>query len=151
LLKALDGQRYDTLVDRFDAALTGLEPSDSKETLRSLARRELKRLRRDVRALEHEPPDDALHALRKRGKRTRYAYELSGAKGVVKRAKAFQDILGEHQDSVVAEERLRALSHDAPADQALAAGLLIEQERAHRTDARASWRKAWRQLERAAK
>jgi CHAD domain-containing protein len=70
---------------------------------------------------------------------------------VVKRAKAFQDILGEHQDSVVAEERLRALSHDAPADQALAAGLLIEQERAHRTDARASWRKAWRQLERAAK
>jgi hypothetical protein len=60
-------------------------------------------------------------------------------------------VLGEHQDSVVAEERLRALSQDAPADQALAAGLLIERERARRTKARASWRTAWRQLERAAK
>ena len=151
LLKALDGQRYDTLVDRFDEVITTLEPNASTVTLKSLAQRELKRLRRDVRALEENPPDDALHALRKRGKRTRYAYELSGDKTVVKHAKAFQDVLGEHQDSVVAEERLRALSHDAPADQALAAGLLVEQERGHRADARASWRKAWRRLDRAAK
>ena len=151
LLKALDGQRYDTLVDRFDDVLTTLEPRESKTTLESLARREFNRLRRDVQALDEEPHDDALHALRKRGKRARYAHELSGAKAVVKRAKALQDVLGEHQDSVVAEERLRALSHDAPADQALAAGLLIEQERAHRAEARASWRKAWRQLERTAK
>jgi CHAD domain-containing protein len=150
-LKALDGQRYDTLVDRFEVALTTLEPSEGKATLESLARRELKRLRRDVRALDREPTDDALHALRKRGKRARYAHELSGDKAVVKRAKAFQDVLGEHQDSVVAEERLRALSHDAPSDQALAAGLLIEHERTRRAAARGAWRKAWRQLERAAK
>lgn len=151
LLKALDGQRYDALLDQFEQALTALEPSASKVTLESLARRELNRLRRDVRALDEEPADDALHALRKRGKRVRYAHELSGAKAIVKRAKAFQEVLGEHQDSVVAEERLRALSHDAPADQALAAGLLIEHERARRTRARVSWRKAWRELERAAK
>jgi CHAD domain-containing protein len=151
LLKALDGQRYDTLVDRFDEVLTTLEPSDSKATLENLARREFKRLRREVLALDQEPADDALHALRKRGKRVRYAYELSGSKTVVKRAKTFQDVLGEHQDSVVAEERLRALAHEAPADQALAAGLLIDRERARRTEARASWPKAWRQLERAAK
>ena len=104
-----------------------------------------------MRALDKKPADDALHALRKRGKRTRYAHELSGAKAVVKRAKALQDVLGEHQDSVVAEERLRALSHEAPADQALAAGLLIEHERARRARSRASWRKVWRELERAAK
>jgi CHAD domain-containing protein len=151
LLKALDGQRYDTLVDRFDEVLTTLEPSDSKATLENLAQREFKRLRRDVQALDQEPADDALHALRKRGKRVRYAHELSGAKAVVNRAKAFQDVLGEHQDSAVAEDRLRALSQDAPADQALAAGLLIERERARRAKARASWRTAWRQLERAAR
>jgi CHAD domain-containing protein len=151
LLKVLDGQRYDTLVDRFDEVLTTLEPSDSKATLENLAQREFKRLRRDVQALDQEPADDALHALRKRGKRVRYAHELSDAKAVVKRAKAFQDVLGEHQDSVVAEERLRALSHDAPADQALAAGLLVERERARRAKARASWRTAWRQLERIAR
>jgi CHAD domain-containing protein len=151
LLKALDGQRYDALLDQFEEVLTTLEPSASTVTLDSLARRELNRLRRDVRALDQEPADVVLHALRKRGKRVRYAHELSGAKAVVRRAKAFQDVLGEHQDSVVAEERLRALAHDAPADQSLAAGLLIEHERSHRARARASWRKAWRELERAAR
>jgi CHAD domain-containing protein len=151
LLKALDSQRYDALLDRFEQLVTTLEPTASKATLGKLAERELDRLRRDVRALGEEPDDTALHGLRKRGKRVRYAYELAGAKAVVKRAKAFQDVLGEHQDSVVAEERLRAISQDAPADQALAAGLLIERERARRTGARASWRKVWRELERAAR
>jgi CHAD domain-containing protein len=151
MLKALDGNRYDALIDRFDETLTTLEPTESTTTLASLAQRELKRLRRDVRALDRDPADDALHALRKRGKRTRYAHELAGKKAVVKQAKQLQDVLGEHHDSVVAEERLRALAHDAPADQALAAGLLIEQERTKRSAARASWRKTWRQLERAAK
>ncbi len=78
----------------------------------------------------------------------RYAHELAGAKGVVQRAKTFQDVLGEHQDSVVAEERLRALSHDAPADQALAAGLLVARERDRRRSARSAWPKAWRALAR---
>ena len=150
LLKALDGQRYDALIDRFDETLTTLEPAESTTTLKSLARRELKRLRRDVRALDPAPTDDVLHALRKRGKRMRYANELAGANAIVEHAKEFQDVLGEHHDSVVAEERLRALAHDAPSDQALAAGLLIEQERANRKVTRASWRKVWRKLERAA-
>jgi CHAD domain-containing protein len=151
LLKALDSERYDALLDRFEELVTTLEPTASKATLGKLAERELDRLRRDVKALDEEPEDAALHGLRKRGKRVRYAYELAGAKAVVKRAKAFQDVLGEHQDSVVAEERLRAISQDAPADQALAAGLLIERERARRARARASWRKVWRELERAAR
>jgi CHAD domain-containing protein len=151
MLKAFDGQRYEALIDRFDETLTALAPTESTATLASLAQRELKRLRRDVRALDPDPADDALHALRKRGKRTRYAHELADKKAVVKRTKELQDVLGEHHDSVVAEERLRALSHDAPADQALAAGLLIEQERTKRRAARASWRKVWQRLERAAK
>ena len=151
LLKALDGERYDALIDRFDETLTALEPTDSTATLASLARREFKRLRSDVRALDHEPADDALHAIRKRGKRTRYAYELSGDRAVVKRARELQDVLGEHHDSVVAEERLRELAHNAPGDQALAAGLLIGKERARRNSVRDSWPKTWRQLQRAAK
>ena len=58
-------------------------------------------------------------------------------------------MLGEHQDAVVAEARLRELAARRPA-QALAAGRLIERERARRADARAAWRKAWQRLERAA-
>jgi CHAD domain-containing protein len=150
MLRALDGERYAGVLDRFEETLDALQPSDDKATLDELAERELKRLRRAVRAAGDDAPDEVLHDLRKRGKRTRYAHELAGSARVVKRAKAFQDVLGEHQDSVVAEERLRSLSHEAPADQALAAGLLIERERARRGDARASWRKVWRALERSA-
>jgi CHAD domain-containing protein len=148
LLKTLDGQRYADLLDLYEATLAALEPSESSKTLAQLARREARSLRDAVRTAGDEPLDEQLHDLRKRGKRTRYAHELSGAKRVVRDAKAFQDVLGEHQDSVVAEERLRALSHEAPGDQALAAGLLIERERARRDRARAAWRQAWRRLER---
>jgi CHAD domain-containing protein len=151
MLKALDGRRYADLLDGFDDALAALAPAATGEvTLDILAKRQLKKLRRAVRAAGDDPADDVLHDLRKRGKRARYAYELAGADAVVKRAKAFQDVLGEHQDSTVAEERLRTLSHDAPPDQALAAGRLVERERELRARARASWRAVWRRLERAA-
>jgi CHAD domain-containing protein len=151
LLKALDGNRYAVLLDRFEAMLAELEPGTRKLTLDARAARQLKKLERAVDLIDAEPADTVLHDLRKRGKRVRYAHELSGGKTVVRRAKELQDVLGEHQDSVVAEERLRALSHDAPPDQALAAGLLVERERARRAEARASWRAAWRRLERAAR
>jgi CHAD domain-containing protein len=153
MLKALDGQRYANLLDRFEDTLGELAPATAEITLDNLARRELKRLRQAVRAAGSEPADDVLHDLRKRGKRARYAYELAGEDAVVKRAKALQDVLGEHQDSTVAEDRLRTLSQDAPPDQALAAGRLVERERERelRAAARASWRAVWRRLERAAR
>jgi len=150
LLKALDSERYGNLLDRFESTLGSLEPAANDATLASLARKEMKRLSRETRALSDEPADEELHALRKRCKRARYAYELAGKDAVVSRAKGLQDVLGEHQDSVVAEERLRALASAAPPDQAVAAGRLIERERARRTEARASWHSAWRKLQRAA-
>jgi CHAD domain-containing protein len=99
-----------------------------------------------VKALDDDPPDEALHDLRKRGKRTRYAAELADRDAVVKRAKTFQDVLGAHQDSVVAEGRLRALAASATPVQALAAGRLIEREHARQHDARDTWADAWRKL-----
>ena len=149
LLKALDSDRYFSLLDDVGASIERLAPSGADLTVADLARRELKKLRTRVRAAGNDPADDELHALRKRGKRVRYAYELAGEDAVVKRAKAFQDVLGEHHDSVVAEATLRGLA-TAP-ERALAAGRLIERERTKRADARAAWRGAWRRLQRAAK
>jgi CHAD domain-containing protein len=149
MLKALDGQRYFTILDNFESTLGELTPSDSTTTLGSLADAQMKKLRRAVKALDEDPPDEALHDLRKRGKRTRYAAELADRDAVVKRAKTFQDVLGEHQDSVVAERRLRALASSASPEQALAAGRLIERERARHAEARATWSDAWRRLARA--
>ena len=68
-------------------------------------------------ALGDDAPDEALHAFRIRVKRLRYATELAAhelgrkrADHVVDAAKNVQDVLGEHQDAVVAEERVRAWS-----------------------------------------
>jgi CHAD domain-containing protein len=151
LLKALAGERYLQLLDRFESELAALEPTGADVSLSSLARREVKKLRTAVRALPPNPEDDALHALRKLGKRARYASELAGHGDVVRRAKAFQDVLGEHQDAVVAETRLRALAASASPAEAIAAGRLLEREEARRDAARDAWPAVWRRLERAAR
>ena len=150
LLNALDGARYLALLDSFEAALAALEPGTAGATLDALARRQLGKLDRAVRALGPDPADAELHELRKLGKRARYAFELAGRNRAVRRAQELQDVLGEHQDAVVAEARLRSLAANAPGPQALAAGLLVEGERRRREHARATWRKAWRRLDRAA-
>lgn len=149
MLRTLDGPGYLELLDRFARQLDELAPSDAELSLDSLARKQLRKLRKAARALPAEPTNEDLHSLRKRGKRARYAAELAGRDRVVRRAKHLQDVLGEHQDSVVAEARLRALAADAPGAQALAAGRLVERERERRAEARAAWRAAWRKLERA--
>jgi CHAD domain-containing protein len=150
LLKALSTQRYFALLDQFAVVVASLTPSGSRATLDELAQAQMAKLRRRVRRTGDDPADDDLHALRKCGKRVRYAYELAGDDAVVRRAKAFQDVLGEHQDSVVAETVLRALAAAAP-DRAIVAGRLIDRERAGRGGPRRAWRKAWKQLSRAAK
>jgi len=149
LLRALGSARYLTLLDRFQAELDALEPSGDDVALDALARRELKKLRKAVRELPEEPHDDELHRVRKLGKRARYAAELAGHAAVVRRAKALQDVLGEHQDAVVAEERLRALAAEATPAQALAAGRLVDRERIRRAQTRAAWPAVWRKLKRA--
>jgi len=149
LLKALNSARYFDLLERFPLEIGGLAPSGDDVTLAGVARGELKKLRKRVRNTAADASDTELHSLRKRGKRVRYAYELAGGGSVVKRAKKFQDVLGEHQDSVVAEATLRELAAASP-EQAIVAGRLIEREHRARAAARKSWRKAWKRLVRTA-
>jgi CHAD domain-containing protein len=150
MLKALSGARYFALLDAFAAAIESLTPAGGDATLADVATRQLKKLRKRVRETSDAPTDEELHTLRKQGKRARYAFELAGDQRLVKRAKALQDVLGGHQDSVVAEVRLRAFAESAQPSEAVVAGRLIEHERGLRSEARARWRKAWRRLDRAA-
>jgi CHAD domain-containing protein len=151
LLRALDSGRYLELLDRFEATLNELEPSGSEIELDAIASRQLKKLRKAVRTLPEDPHDEELHGLRKLGKRARYAAELAGNREIAQRAKQFQDVLGEHQDSTVAEARLRALTDVAAPAEAVAAGRLIERERARQLASRAAWPAAWRKLDRASR
>jgi CHAD domain-containing protein len=146
LLAALRSDEYLALLDDTARTIDELEPSGSAVTLDELADEAFARLRKAVRKLPDDPENEKLHALRKKGKRARYAAELAGQKTLVKRAKKLQDVLGEHQDAVVAAERLRELAAGSPPERALVAGRLVEREEERRGQARAAWPKTWRKL-----
>ena len=61
-----------------------------------------------------------------------------------------QDVLGELQDSVVAAATIESYlaGHSGDASLALAAGRMLERESRARSEARASFPKAWRKLDR---
>jgi CHAD domain-containing protein len=146
LLAALRSDEYLALLDDTARTIDELEPSGSVVTLDELTHQAATKLRKAVRKLPEEPANEDLHAVRKKGKRARYAAELAGQKKLVKRAKKLQDVLGEHQDAVVAAKRLRELAVEAAPEQALVAGRLVEREEERRLEARAAWPKAWRKL-----
>ena len=156
LRETLDLPVYAQLLDRL-AAPVPVVPVPGRFSLRKLARRELKRLVRDVRRLGDAPSDTDLHALRIRVKRARYAVELAGdstpeAEPLIASAKAVQDILGEHQDTVVAERLLfEQATEMRDAAVAFVAGRLAERETVRREQLRERLPTAWKQLRRAAR
>jgi CHAD domain-containing protein len=156
-VEALADERYFRLLDALEAAARAPHVRRAEISLEKLAACEFKRLRRVAARLGPSSTDDELHRARILGKRARYAAELAEpeagkrARRVVGRAKAYQDVLGGHQDSIVAEARLRGLLGDAPTSgAAFAAGRLVERERERRRAARVALSKAWRALERTA-
>jgi CHAD domain-containing protein len=156
MLTALDDDRYLALLVRLEDAVESPRLLDDETTLASIWSGEFRKLRKAARAVDDDSPDEELHAVRIRAKRARYAAELAagelGKPGerFVSEAKRLQDVLGEHQDSSVAEERIRALLKDAKTPAAhRAGGRLIEREHARRAAARAGFPEAWSRLERA--
>jgi CHAD domain-containing protein len=152
LLEGLDSRRYQDLLLHFREQLTQLGETD-RDRLRSVAARELRRLERARSELPADPPDADLHRIRIKAKRTRYAAELAARSGgkrlrrLAEAAKKVQDVIGVHQDAVVAEERIREV---ATGPSLLAAGRLVEAERARRREVRAELPTLWKRLARAA-
>ncbi len=152
LLRALASDRYLALLDRLEAADPPIVETDS--TLEAMWRREFKRLRRAMNELRPAPDDHVLHAARIHAKRARYAAELArpalGKRALpfLEAAKDLQDVLGTHQDAVVAEQVLRERVAAEPAA-GVAVGRLIERERLRRVEMRRTYRAAWKQLDRA--
>jgi CHAD domain-containing protein len=117
LSQALESDRYRALLDRVLAwtadppVSVGLDKRQLRRLARKAARNARKRL---AAALEVDDPA-LLHRARKAAKRARYATELAAplagknSKRRIKRFKRAQDVLGEHQDSVVATQLLRRL------------------------------------------
>lgn len=155
LLAALGDSSYFELLDRLETGPPQHVAAESDPTLHDLWRGEWRKLRKAFALLGPESPAEELHAARLKVKRARYAAELGlpalGKAGTrfVARAKELQDVLGEHQDSTVAEARLRELAGNAAGPAAFVAGRLVEREQQRRRDARAEWPDAWRKLRKA--
>jgi CHAD domain-containing protein len=152
LRRTLSGRRYRKLCRTLaDVAATPWEPPASTEDPTDPATviaRPYRKLRAAVSTMDDS--DAALHRVRIKAKRLRYAAELvepTGGKPVralVKATKRLQDVLGEHQDAVVAEQLIRDLaSRRRPADQVFVAGRLVERERARQRASRQAWRAAY--------
>lgn len=151
LLEALSSERYLALLSRLDAPPWTFP---SEVTLNEIAAGEFKGLRTAVKELGPDPPDDELHATRIKGKRARYAAELAEAtRGkpatrFISRARDFQDCVGEHQDAVIAEQKIRLFLEDVGGSRtAFAAGRLVEMQRARRRHARAAFPLVWKRFE----
>ena len=152
LVEALDSDRYQRTLERLGQPAV---PADGtpKRSLDKLARRELNRLVTVVKRLGKRPSDDALHALRIKVKRLRYATELAGAtsgkpaRRVIEAATQMQDLLGAHQDAVVAAEHLRAVGYAFDSTGiAFVAGQLAEREKVTQGAIHDRFPAAWKDL-----
>jgi len=161
MLLALRSDRYDALLDRAVAAadrprfLLRVDDTDDVDALRQLARRPWKHLARDVDALSDNPSDLALHGVRIRAKRARYAAEAVApafgkpARSFARAVTRLQDVLGEHQDAIIAAEWLRrAAASTDDESTGFAAGQLAAIEHRDAERARRAWPDAWRRANR---
>jgi CHAD domain-containing protein len=154
LVEALDEDAYQLLLARLRFP-PRLGDGIAHVPLEEIARREFRRLARRVGKLGSRPDDAALHTLRIALKRARYTSELAAPPGKTGRrfaahARALQTILGEHQDAVIAEERLRTTAvTDSRTAAAFVAGRLAERQVARRARAVQRLPKAWARLRKA--
>ena len=145
LQSALVGERYRSLLTRLGEAvdhpdLRGAADEPCRTALPPLVARAWRRLKTRGRALRPLDPVEDFHEVRKRAKRARYAAESvapalgshagEDAKRFARRATDIQDVLGEHQDAVVAMREIEQAVAQHPLDGPfnLAAGRLIERE-----------------------
>ena len=149
-----------TLLDRLVAAARRIPPSADGDALDlelgDLVKKPWKKLRDAVEALDEDPPDEELHAVRIRAKRARYAAEAV-APAVGKEAKRFaqaveglQEVLGDHQDAVVAGQWLRTHAADGGGrvERAFVAGELAALEDVDAQGSRERWPDAWAEARR---
>lgn len=123
LLGALDAARYERFVARLSAFLRrgpGRRLAAGRAAARTAApeliRRAYGKVRKSGEALTADAPAAEFHRLRIRAKRLRYALEFhlplydGAVRAMIDGVTELQDLLGEHQDAVVAIEHLRGLA-----------------------------------------
>ena len=159
LLSAMREPRYLALLDAVVAA--SLEPlvrpevasRSARRAMATLMQRPWHHLETTCDSLDAASVDSELHQARIRAKRVRYAAEalapLYGkpARRFAERAVDLQNVLGAHQDAVMAISWLRAQAGGTATSVAFVTGELAGIERQAQAEARAAWPDAWRRLQ----
>jgi len=162
---ALQGERYRNLLASLAAAIDCPALEDGawercRKALPPLIAAAWQKLKKCGRDLEASSPDADFHQVRKLAKRARYAAELIApalgsrtvehAKRFIRLTTQLQDILGEHQDAIVAATELQRFLARNPHDLKLAHRILdvleIEHQAAQAT--RAKFFDVWKKLDR---
>lgn len=155
LRETLVGERYLSLLDALVVAAAqpplaaGLDgAATARDVVRAAVRQPWKKLADAADAITSASADESLHATRILAKRARYASEAvepvfgADARALARRIASVQDVLGDHQDTVVAEGWLRAAVERWP-EARLALGQLIGFERADRERLRTEFDAVW--------
>jgi CHAD domain-containing protein len=169
LTRALSSPRYETMLQSVaqvarqpgtqPAPQSAVDSSASGDLIDGL-RKPYRKLAKAVAALPADPPDDDIHALRIHGKRLRYAAELAQTatkkkqakqiRELISAAKDMQTVLGDHQDAVIAADRMRSVLGSLDGHTGFIAGRIAELELHKRTQARAAWPAVWARVDAAA-
>jgi len=158
LVAALESERYRGLVQRLGAVAS--EPAADSVTLGAVAARlvrpQLRAMLRAGAGLDEASPPEALHRLRVRAKKLRYALEPLRAVGgkptrrMLRRLERVQERVGLYHDTATAAAWLRGWAdeaHDAPPTAMMAAGALIHSLERRIRRLRARSLKTWRRAE----
>ncbi len=137
VLDAMQADRYADLLDRVanwraDPPFTAAAGRPAATLHDDIDRMERKLAKRLTLATEPSSSPEDMHRARKTGKRVRYAAEAAADDSqLVAAATALQDLLGEFQDSVGAQELLRRLASDASerGEDSFTYGVLVAEER----------------------
>jgi len=169
MLRALDSRRYAAFVGRFGRFLdagppksAGAGPARKRTAVVAplMIEKRLKKALREGRRADANSSALALHALRKHLKQLRYACEFFAdmygpeARRFAATVRGLQDILGAHQDAVVAQDMLGRLAEGVRAPKGeltrlhLALGQLQAIERRQAAGKRSAFAKAWRKFDR---
>jgi len=161
LRAVLGSERLAALLDLLVVAMRALplatppkrSPFRARAAMPPLVARPWKRLSRTVEALGEDPSDDALHQVRIRTKRLRYACEAvqpvigRPARKLGNVAGRLQDTLGELHDAVVGEAWLREAAAAGTVEEALVAGQMLASLRREAEQSREAWPEDWHRLE----
>jgi CHAD domain-containing protein len=162
IVATFEEDRYVVLLDalveaarepKFAAEPSGLADRAARPIVLDIVRKTWRRLDRAVEALAPDAPDTAYHAIRIRSKRARYAVEAvtpvfgKGARQFARAIADVQTVLGQNQDTTVAEAWLREAAKGLPSTR-LVAGELIAFERDDRVGLRAKFWKVWKRTSR---